>query len=138
MPLVVPNEGELELLRKMLKDTTDTETYSLRLYQNNYAPDSATTITDFTEANFTAYAPITLNRSDWSTPTTDMAGEAQTTIVSQSWTNSGTLNNTIFGYYVVGSTSGKVLWAEKLAAARILYENDVIHITPNFTLRSAN
>ena len=32
MGLVVPDEGEIELLRKMLIDLTDTEAYSLRLY----------------------------------------------------------------------------------------------------------
>ena len=134
MGLVVPDEGEIELLRKMLIDLTDTEAYSLRLYQNNYAPSSSTTATDFTEADFDGYAPITFNRTDWATPTIDIYSEANTTAPQQAWT-CGTFTNTIWGYYVLGNTSGKVLWAEKFAASRILNNNTVLHVTPNFTLK---
>ena len=137
MGLVVPDEGEIELLRKMLIDLADTETYSLRLYKNNYLPSSTTTSTDFTEANFDGYAAITFNRTDWSTPTIDLYGEASCTAAQKSWT-CGSHGNTIFGYYVLGSTSGKVLWAEKFASSRILNNNDVLHVGPNFTLKSVN
>jgi hypothetical protein len=137
MALIVPDEGEIELLKKLLILTTDTETYSVKLFQNNYIPSSSTTAADFTEADFDGYAPVTLNRSDWSTPTIDISSDALSTAPSQSWT-CGTFGNTIFGYYVLGSTSGKVLWSERLSVARVLNNNDVLHVSPIFTLKSAN
>lgn len=137
MALIVPDEGEIELLKKLLILTTDTETYSVKLYQNNYTPSSSTTGADFTEADFDGYAPVTLNRGDWATPTIDLASEATSSAPMQSWT-CGTFGNTIFGYYVLGSTSGKVLWSERLSASRVLNNNDVLNITPTFTLKSEN
>lgn len=135
--LVVPNEGELELLRKMLKDTADTEQYLLRLYKNNYDPVATTTLTDFTEADFTNYVSKTLNRSDWSTPSTNGSGAGQSSVSLQSWT-CGASGNTVYGYYVVGATSGKVLWAEKFGTARALALYDVLNVTPVFTINSEN
>jgi hypothetical protein len=39
MALVIADVGEIELLDKMLKDALSVdETYTLKLYQNNYTP----------------------------------------------------------------------------------------------------
>ena len=137
MPLVVPTEGEIQLLQKLLQLTADTETYILHLYQNLYAPVPATTATNFTEANFTGYAAVTLNRTDWATPTLNGSNIAQSQVAQQSWT-CGATGNTIYGYYVMGATSGKVLWAEEFGTARVLAVGDILNLTPVFTLQSAN
>lgn len=137
MALIVPDEGEIELLTKLLKNTTDTEDYLLRLYKNNYVPSGTTTLTDFTEADFTNYAEKTIARSDWSTPTTGVTNKAESQVSIQAWT-CGTVGNTIYGYYVIGSVSGKVLWAEKFASTRVLEDSDILNLTPKFNLSSAN
>ena len=137
MALVVPDEGEIELLKKLLKNTADTEDYLLRLYQNNYTPSGATVIADFTEANFTNYAEKTVARNDWATPTTNLSNKAESSVTVQSWT-CGTVGNTIYGYYVICSVSGKVLWAEKFASTRIIADSDILNVTPKFNLSSAN
>lgn len=137
MPLVVPNEGEIELLQKMLLNTADTEQYSLRLYRVDYTPVLSSTLTDFTEANFTNYLAKTLSRGDWSTPTTNGSNKGQSNVATQSWT-CGASGNTIYGYYVVGATSGKVLWAEKFSSARVMTNLDVLNLTPVFTFNSEN
>jgi hypothetical protein len=111
MPLVVPTEGELELLRKCILATAETEAYILKLYQNSYAPGPTTTATSFTEASFSNYAAVTLSRTSWGTPTLN-GNIGQTSYAQQSWT-CGATGNTIYGYYVLGATSGKVLWAEQ-------------------------
>ena len=137
MALVVPDEGEIELLTKLLKNTTDTEDYLMRLYQNNYTPSGTTTATDFTEANFSNYAEKTIACSDWATPTTNVNNKAESSVSVQSWT-CGTVGNTIYGYYIIGSVSGKVLWAEKFASTRILEDSDILNVYPKFNLSSAN
>jgi hypothetical protein len=136
MALVVPDLGEIELLTKLLINTADTEDYILRLYKNNYTPIAATVIGSFTEADFTNYAEKTIARSDWATPST-VSNKAESSVATQSWT-CGVTTNTIYGYYVVGATSGVCLWAEEFAAARVLADGDILNLTPKFNLSSAN
>lgn len=79
MPLIVPNEGELELADKMLRDALAVdEGYSLRLYTAvSQALGAATTLAHFTEATFTGYAAIALTRAGANAATT-VGGAAQT------------------------------------------------------------
>ena len=51
MALVVPDLGEIELLTKLLKNTTDTENYIIRLYKNNYSPSGSTTVAEIGRAH---------------------------------------------------------------------------------------
>jgi len=136
MALVVPDLGEIELLTKLLINTADTEDYILRLYKNNYTPIAATVIGSFTEADFTNYAEKTIARSDWAAPST-VSNKAESSVTTQSWT-CGATTNTIYGYYVVGATSGVCLWAEKFATERVLADGDILNLTPKFNLSSAN
>lgn len=137
MALVVTDLGELELLRKMLKDTSDSEQYYLKLYKNNYVPVNSSVLGDFTEANFTNYVQKTIARTDWSEPTTNASGSGESSVSVQSWT-CGASGNTVYGYYVVGETSNIVLWAEKFDSARTLVNSSILNITPVFTTSSEN
>jgi hypothetical protein len=139
MPLIVPDEGELELLDKMLKDALSTnENYILKLYRVDYTPNSTTTRTSMTEANFTGYAARTLTRANWNAAVT-VSNQAESSYgtAPQSWT-CGATGNTIYGYWVEGATSTKVLWAERFSTSRVLADGDVLNITPKFTLSSQN
>jgi len=135
MALITPNAGELELLDKMLKDALSSdENYILKLYQNDYTPDDNAVGGSFTEASFTNYAARTLTRANWNSATT-VSSKAETSYGSgpQSWT-CGASGNTVYGYYVTGSVSGTVLWAERFSTSRVLASGDVLNITPKFTL----
>jgi hypothetical protein len=135
MSLYTPLLGELQLLDKMLKKALSTdENYILKLYQNNYTPDGNAAPGSFTEANFTNYAAVTMTRALWNSSTI-VSGVAQTSYGSAplSWT-CGASGNTIYGYYVVGATSAVVLWAELFATSRVLANQDVLNLTPQFTL----
>ncbi|MCB9949571.1 MAG: hypothetical protein H6824_01165 [Planctomycetaceae bacterium] len=137
MPLITSNAGELELLDKLLKDPlTTNEDYVLKLFQNDYTPDQTTVEASLTEANFTNYAAVTLTRSGWSDAVT-VSNKAESSYATQSWT-CGTTGNSVYGYYVTGSTSGTVLWAERFAATRTLVSSDVLNLQPKFTLNSEN
>lgn len=141
MALVVPNEGEIELLKKLLINTTDSENYLVRLYNNDTITlGNGTVLADFTQTTFTSYAEKTMVRGAagncWATPTT-VSDKAQSSGTIQSWT-CGLTGDTIVGYYVVGSSSNKVLWAEKFSTARILADGDILNLTPQFQLNSAN
>ena len=135
--LIVPNQGEIELLDKCLRDALSVdENTILKLYTNNYTPDANTAPGSFTEAAFTNYAARTLTRANWNAAVTT-SGKAESSYGSsaQSWT-CGATGATCYGYWCEGATSAKVLWAEKFATARVLAENDILNLVPKFTLSS--
>lgn len=134
--MLVPNEGELEALDKLLKDALSTNENSiLRLFKNDYTPVNATTSTDFTEADFTNYVVKTLLRATWNAAVTNGSGKAESSYGSTplAWT-CGASGNTVYGYWVQGATSNKVLWAERFGTSRTLAQDDVLNIQPKFTL----
>lgn len=138
MALVTPDEGELELLDKMLKDALSVdEGYTLKLYKNDYTPIQTSTGTDFTVADFTNYVDKTLTRTGWGAASTVSNKASATYGTQQSWT-CGATGNTIYGYYILGASSGKVLWAERFSSARTLASGDVLNLTPSITLNSEN
>lgn len=139
MPLIVPDQGELRLLDIMLKLALSTnENHILKLYKNDVTPAAASVPGSFTEANFTGYAARTLTRTLWNTAVTvSTKAESSYGTTPQSWT-CGTTGNTIYGYWVEGSTSAKCMWAERFSTSRVLASGDILNITPKFTLASEN
>ncbi len=135
MVLMVPRQGELELLDKMLKDTLSTdEDYILLLYKNDYTPDQDDDTTSFTEATFTDYFARTLTRDTWNAAqVATTKAETSYGAAPESWT-CGASGNTIFGYWVEAAADGDVLWSERFATSRVLADGDVLNITPKFTL----
>ena len=140
MALVVPKDGELRLLDTMLKLALSTnENHILKLFKNDYTPAQATVVGSLTEATFNGYAARTLTRSNWNTAIYNGSNQGETSYGSsaQSWT-CGTTGNTIYGYWVEGSTSAKVLWAERFGTSRVLASGDILNLSPKFTLVSSN
>lgn len=139
MAIIVPDAGELELLDKMIRDALSVdEDYYLRLYKNDYTPDSSSVLGNFTQADFTDYAQKTLSRSGFNAAATNGSDEGEIAYgAEQAWT-CGSTGNTVYGYYVVGETSNVVLWCQRFSAARSMAQGDVIRITPSFVLRSIN
>lgn len=150
MALLIPNEGEVQLLTDALAGGT-LENWTLKLFKNDYTPVPGSTSASFTEADFTNYTSKTLTRSisgsTWQTVTSGaptsswnaQAAVAKSTYGSaaQSWT-CGTTGNTVYGYYVVGATSGKVIFAERFATTRTLASGDVLNLTPAFEFGSGS
>lgn len=132
MSLQAPNEGDVQLLTKMLISplTTD-ENYTLKLITDTNPIAKTDTSASHTEATFTGYAAKTLTRAGWGTPTTT-SNVTTSTYAQQSW--SPTTSQTVTGYMVLGATSGKVLWEEMFAAARTLNNGDTLNLTPQIQL----
>lgn len=129
----------MELLDKMLRDALSVdEAFILKLFQNNVTPDANFVVGSFTEANFTNYAAKTLARATWNAATT-VGGKGQASYGTnpQSWT-CGSSGNTIYGYWVEGASSAKVLWAERFAVSRTVANSDVLNLVPTFSLSSEN
>jgi len=136
MSLVVPDVGELIILDALVAGDT-LAAFECRLYQNNYTPVQGSVIGSFTVATFSGYA------ADWcafgsATTVSNKAKIVGTTDVEFTHNGGGT-SNTIYGYYVVDTVSGEVVWAERFAASQAMANNgDKITITLALTLFSEN
>jgi hypothetical protein len=132
--LVLVQSGANLLLSWGLVATTTPEGLTLKLYQNNYNPTPTDTAARYTEATFGGYSAATLTRANWSAPTTNSNGQAETDQPTTTWT--ATSAQMIYGYYVVGATSGTLLWAQAFDVPRNLKVGDTLSLTPSFTLTS--
>jgi hypothetical protein len=92
----------------------------LKLYTSNTMPHDALVVGDLTEASGGGYSDVGLVSSNWvvtpGNPTLAAYPE-----ISCSFT--GEASN-VFGYYVVQSVSGALLWAERFADAPLNIQND--------------
>lgn len=129
--IVVPNEGKILALERWLApDVVTGEDWNVKLYSNNYTPVDASTASDFTEATFTGYAQVAVTESDWSGATITSNVAYSTSSLSPLYSCTGGGGQTIYGWYAVGATSGKVLAAEKFATAIVLVSGASIELDP--------
>ena len=148
MALLVPHEGELQLLTDMIGGGT-LENWQLCLFNSNINPSETDTAAAYTahETAFTGYARVTLTRSisatTWNTPVSQapsgsppwssraLVGHTQYGSAPQSWT-CGATGDTIYGYFILGATSGKLILAEVFATPRTLVNGDTLSLQPIF------
>jgi len=136
MPLLVPNVGEVVLLTNTLNGGT-LENWTLKLFKSNTTPAEGDTAGTFTEADFTGYSAKTLTRSvsgsTWATPST-AGGTTSSSYAAQTFTSSDSTSQTIYGYFIVGATTGTLIYAERFGTARNLVSPDTLTVTPRLEL----
>lgn len=138
--VVIPLEGAIEILKRILYGNAGAENLSLRLFKNNFTPGLTSTGADFTVATFTGYANITLTSSQaagtWAVPTSSTPYALSTYGTLASWT--ATTDQTIYGWYLVGATSGKVYAAQLFSSPRVLVgaQSDTITLTSKLQVTS--
>jgi hypothetical protein len=133
MALLVPNNGEGDGLKAFLNHTAATDPI-LRLFQNNITPAETDTAATYTEATFTGYSSVTLTGASWSVVE---GAPSSASYAQQSFTSSaGSQNQSIYGYYVTRTTSGRIAWAERFTDGPYVIVNngDKIQITPSLSL----
>lgn len=132
MTLLVPNEGESQILGIMLGKIA-IESLRLRLYSNNKTPAEADTPASYTEATGGGYASVLLTAANW-TLTEGAPTLAEYPMVTFTFT--GGIGN-IYGYYVTGETSNKVRWAERFTDGPydVQATGDQISVTLRVTLQ---
>jgi hypothetical protein len=130
MALVVVDQAE-NLILEMIVNKTAAQELDLKLFKSNTTPAETDTEATYTEADFTGYAEIALAGSDWAAASSSsIATSAQKT-----FTASGTPSGDVYGYYLVQTTSGKLMWAERDASApfTISASGDTVKVTPTIT-----
>jgi hypothetical protein len=116
---------------EVLVNKTAAQNLVLNLFQNNITPSDTDTTATYTAATFTGYAAITLLGASWN------AASAGTIAYSaqQTFTSTGVVANSIYGYYVTQVTSGTLVWSERDASAPFSIANvgDAVKITPTIS-----
>lgn len=132
MALVVPDVGEVELLKRVLYSNAAAEDWTLKLFKTNVTPAESDTASSYTVADFTGYSNKTLTSSQsgstWAVPTTSSGTTSSTYQTAQSWSPSS--SQTVYGYYIVGATSTVLLIAEAFASSKNLSSGDTLTLTP--------
>lgn len=108
---IIPNEGEEDMLDVLLAGNL-----VLRLFKNNFTPSDSSVLADFTEADFPGYAAITLTGGSW---TTTPGAPSIATYAAQTFTATASGSQTIYGYYITRTATGRVWMAERFPAAQI-------------------
>lgn len=148
MSLVVSNEGELRLLRWMLKSTfigtgtgsgESSDFLEIGLFKNDFFPVPSMVFGDLTEADFTGYARKEIDREDWAEPVAGSgsdAGKAVITAPDQVFSSSDVSSQELFGYFILDPSDNTLLWAERFATSRTIENGQSVTIRPKFTGRS--
>ena len=131
MALVTPNASEVDWLENRLNITAP-QTALLKLYTNNKTPAETDTEADYTEAAGFGYAAVSLTPGNW-VLTPGAPTLAAYPLVTFTFT--GALGN-VYGYYMVQTTSGKIMWAERFSDGpyNVVNNGDQIKVTPKVTL----
>lgn len=131
MAIKVPDASEVFFLEFALGVNTPNDQI-IKLFVNNVTPGNADTEATYTEMSTLGYSDKTLTMGGWTIDTDSGVGTA--TYALQTWTFTAGTPVTVYGYYVVDSVSGDLLWAEKFDSGKVVqYTGDEIRITPTFT-----
>lgn len=134
MTIVVPSAAEKTDLEFMLGAVTPGN-QTLKLYVNNHTLADTSAETDLTEMSTHGYAAKTLTKTSWAVVAGGSGNPATGTYAQQTWTFTAAAAVTVYGYYIIDSTSGKLMWAEAFASPKVIQNGgDQIIITPTVTL----
>lgn len=116
MAFIYGNDGEKESLDSIFNNANHIANWKARLCKNDVTPSAASVLGDFTEADYSGYAQISIT-GGWTIPITEGGGKAEIRRVEIEYQhNGGGVDNDIYCVYVVNSTTGKYIGAERLTS----------------------
>lgn len=130
MALNVPTVGSNVILETIVNKTA-AQNLVAKLYINNITPADTDTAGTYTEAGFPGYSAITLTGASWNAA----ASESISYGSQQTWTCSGASTDDVYGYFIIQTTSGILLWSERDASApfAVRVSGDAVKLTPTIT-----
>ena len=109
---IITKIGYKKALEKFIDDT-----FTFKLYVNDYIPTYDTKLNDLVELDSSVYTPITVNKNDWSNVNITTNSISITLGKDLTFTFSAvpTSNNTVYGYFVVDSDNNLIM-VERLSS----------------------
>ena len=129
---VLVNQGETIMLEALINKTAP-QSLVLKLFKNNITPVEGDTEAGYTEADFTGYASVALTPGTWTTTSGAPSDVTYSQVVFTS--SAGAQNQNVYGYYIIQTSSGKLVAAERFADGpyNIVNNGDQIKVTPKIT-----
>jgi hypothetical protein len=130
MALNFPDAGE-NLALEMIVNKTAPQSLVLKLYSSNTTPAEGDTAGTYTEATFSGYSSIALAGASWGAASGGTIAYAQQTFTH----DGGVTSNNIYGYFVIQTTSGTLLYSERDASSPFIMANnaDNVKVTPTIS-----
>lgn len=134
MALILPTASEATVLKFALGASTPGD-QTLKLFVNDVtATDDTLVAAGLTEMSTHGYAAKTLTKTSW-VVTGNSGAAASGAYAQQTWTFTAASAVTVYGYFVIDSTTGLLLWFEKFTTGKVIQNaGDQIIITPAITL----
>lgn len=132
MAIVITNQGECKALEFFVNKTAP-ENLVLKLFKSNTTPAETHTTANYTEADFTGYSALTLTGSSWGSAA---AGDPSFIAYSQqTFELLAVETQSIYGYYLVGASSGVLYGAERFTDGPyvVTTTHDKVRVTPRIT-----
>ncbi len=131
MSLVVSNTGEIEMLKRIVGQTTTN--IVIHLYSNNYEPIETSVVGDFTESTGNGYTEKTLIAGSWS-----ISGDpTEASYAEQEFVyNADASTYSVYGFYMTNVAGTVLLWAEKFTDGPYIIQTagGSIFVTPKIQL----
>jgi len=128
--LIVTKEGSKEILSFILDND-----FVLRLYVNDFFPDSDTIFKDFEEPSGSGYFPANIVAKKWDIFKNN-SGFYEAEYPVQKFSFAGPMGS-VYGYFLTKFGTEKILWAKRFSEGPFIIKNagDFIDIEPKFSLR---
>ena len=124
------NQGETIMLEALVNKTAP-QSLVLKLFTNDKTPAEGDAAGAYTEASGNGYASVALTPASW---TTAAGAPSQVEYPQVTFTFTGALGS-VYGYFIVQTTSGLLVAAERFSDGPYVIVNngDQIKITPRVT-----
>jgi hypothetical protein len=135
MAVAFTNEAETIALKNFLNILAP-EDIRIKLYSNNKTPGHTDVVGDYSEVTGGGYSDVLLTAGDWSVSAGNPS-QAQYPQITYTFTGA-TTEGTVYGYFAIGDSSGKLLWADKFPNSPINIANngDQIKVTITISLNN--
>jgi hypothetical protein len=129
MSIVITDVGKQKALEYFVGKDSTTESLILKLFSNDITPDVDDVLDLYTEVSGNGYTSKGLSVASWS-----IAG-GSAVYPKQTWTFTGSAGS-IYGYYVVNTTSSDLLLAERFADGpyTVAANGDTVSVTLTLNL----
>lgn len=114
-PCVFPSSVLAEILASAVAVDGEFDAAKVHLYTNNIVPAPNTVLADLTPATFTGATPAAIT---WGTVFSDNEGNAIAPGGSHLFPVTGTISETVYGYFITDTAGTKLLAIRQLPAAQ--------------------
>ena len=132
MNMILPDEGKQQWLDLLFLHSADgtTPTLAFRLYTVDISLTDATVLADFTQATFTGYTHLEIDRGDFGAASIVSHVAVAIYGTPLQFTCTGGSPQTVYGWYCEALDAGVCLAAQKFDTARVMSVGSIEALDP--------